>query len=280
MNNFCALILTHGRPDNVVTYKTLRDCGYTGAIFLVVDDEDKTLPKYIENFGKENILVFNKDEIAKTFDLADNFNEKRGVVFARNASFNLVRSVGYKYFIKLDDDYSWFAYRFKEDRHYRCFKIQNLDKVFAAMLEYYKGIPALSLCMTQGGDFIGGKRGFRAKSITAIRKAMNTFICSTERSFQFIGRINEDVNTYVELGRKGSLFLSTTQVSINQKTTQSNKGGLTELYLDVGTYVKTFYSVMISPSCVKVHILGPEHKRIHHRIDWNNAVPKIIRQII
>ncbi|GCZ20856.1 TPA: hypothetical protein N6771_000356 [Escherichia coli] len=41
-DDFCAFILTHGRPDKVLTYRTLRRAGYTGKIFIVVDDEDKT----------------------------------------------------------------------------------------------------------------------------------------------------------------------------------------------------------------------------------------------
>ncbi|EFC6976332.1 hypothetical protein DFZ72_21860 [Escherichia coli] len=37
-DDFCAFILTHGRPDKVLTYRTLRRAGYTGKIFIVVDD--------------------------------------------------------------------------------------------------------------------------------------------------------------------------------------------------------------------------------------------------
>ena len=39
--DFAAFILTHGRPDRVLTYKKIRDCGYTGKIYLIVDDLDK-----------------------------------------------------------------------------------------------------------------------------------------------------------------------------------------------------------------------------------------------
>ncbi|MEW3551668.1 hypothetical protein MZV21_26770 [Escherichia coli] len=37
-DDFCAFILTHGRPDKVLTYRTLRRAGYTGKIFIVVDE--------------------------------------------------------------------------------------------------------------------------------------------------------------------------------------------------------------------------------------------------
>lgn len=51
---------------------------------------------------------------------------------------------------------------------------------------------------------------------------------------------------------------------------------MTEAYSESGTYLKTFYSVMSMPSCVKVGIMGEQHKRIHHRIDWDRCAPKIL----
>ncbi len=35
------LILTHGRADNVVTVKTLRQSGYSGEIYIVIDNTDE-----------------------------------------------------------------------------------------------------------------------------------------------------------------------------------------------------------------------------------------------
>lgn len=61
-DDFCAFILTHGRPDKVLTYRTLRRAGYTGKIFIVVDDEDKTrnprqrVPKQRQN-GQRILLM-------------------------------------------------------------------------------------------------------------------------------------------------------------------------------------------------------------------------------
>lgn len=110
------------------------------------------------------------------------------------------------------------------------------------------------------------------------RKAMNSFICSVDRPFKFVGRINEDVNTYTTLGSRGCLLLQVPQVALNQKQTQKNKGGMTDIYMSQGTYVKSFYTVMMMPSSVKVGVMGhsEETKRLHHVINWNNTVPKIL----
>ena len=69
-----------------------------------------------------------------------------------------------------------------------------------------------------------------------------------------------------------------TKVSVVQKMTQQNPGGLTDIYLDNGTYVKSFYSVIHEPSCVKVALMGSNNKRIHHKINWDKCCPKILNE--
>ncbi len=98
-----------------------------------------------------------------------------------------------------------------------------------------------SLCRRE--DFLGDNGGHAS---WVKRKAMNSFICSVDRPFSFMGRINEDVNTYTNLGRCGELFMTIGAVQLGQKQTQKNSGGMTELYLDSGTYVKSF-----TPSCMR-----------------------------
>lgn len=274
-DNFCVFILTHGRPDKVYTYNLLKKTGYTGKVFIVIDDEDKTREQYIKKFG-DKVLVFSKEDIASRFDEADNFGDRRSIFYARNACFDLANKVGCKYFIQFDDDYNDFRLRCDINLQSDSFVIKDLDSILEAMLTYYESIPALSIAMAQGGDFIGG--GSAGNAIWSKRKAMNSFICSVERPFKFVGRVNEDVNTYTSLGRAGELFLTIGAIQLNQKQTQSNSGGMTELYLDSGTYIKSFYSIMYSPSCVQIAMMGLSHKRIHHRVTWNNAVVKIINE--
>ena len=105
---------------------------------------------------------------------------------------------------------------------------------------------------------------------------MNTFFCKTSRPFTFIGRMNDDVNTYTTLGATGNLFLTIANIDIVQVPTQQVEGGNSEAYLEYGTYLKSFYSVMCMPSSVKISMMGEQHQRIHHIIDWETCVPKII----
>jgi hypothetical protein len=107
---------------------------------------------------------------------------------------------------------------------------------------------------------------------------MNSFFCSTKRPFKFLGTINEDVTTYARLGSIGDLFFTVPNVSLKQTDTQSNNGGLTDFYLAEGTYIKSFYSVLFSPSSVTVSVLNTENSRLHHRVAWNNTIPKILNE--
>ncbi len=273
---FAVLILSHGRADNVYTVETLRRCGYTGDIYFVLDDEDTSADQYRNQFGENNVIIFSKKEIAKTFDVGDSKQDlPPAVVYARNASFQIARDLGLDYFMQLDDDYTSFMFRWIEEKKLKHSYIKDMDKVFEAMIEFLNVSKASTFAMAQGGDFMGGI-GSTAATKPLLRKAMNSFLFKTSNPVTFIGRINEDVNTYVVEGSRGKLYLTTTAMMLTQQQTQKNKGGLTEIYLEVGTYVKSFYTVMMAPSCVTVRSMGTSHKRLHHSVKWNNTVPKII----
>lgn len=266
--DFAVFILTHGRPDSVKTYTTIRKGGYTGKIYLIVDDQDKSIEKYKSNFPNE-IIIFNKDEYIKKTDVGNNFGNKGLVVFARNACFDIAKILEITYFLQLDDDYYYFGYRYETGAKI----IKNLDVVFEKTLEFYKSTNITSIAFSQGGDHIGGFSGIKLK-----RKAMNSFFCSINRPFDFMGSTNEDVNAYVTHGNRGHIFFTFTNIQLDQKDTQTNKGGLTTEYLLSGTYVKSFYSVMMHPSGVKAAMMNASNPRIHHLVKWNNTTPMIINQ--
>lgn len=279
LEGFAVFILTHGRPNKVVTYDTLRRQGYTGPVYIIIDNEDKTADEYRKRYG-DQVIMFDKAAIAQTFDEGDNFQDRRAVIYARNASFQIARDLGLEWFLQLDDDYTAFVYKFNANMVSGEWRIKSLDEIFSAVLEYYRNAPITSIAFAQNGDIFGGKKSGNLTRAWMKRKAMNTFFCSPDRPFMFNGRINEDVNTYVSEGNRGRLFFTFFNASIIQTTTQASAGGMTELYLAVGTYIKSFYTVMYSPSCVRVYMMGgfneTANKRLHHKITWADAVPCIV----
>ena len=281
--DFCAFILTHGRPDKVITYRSLRSHGYTGKVFIVIDDEDQTGEEYKRIYG-DDVLVFSKDEVGLYTDQFDNFSDRRTALWARNACWDLAKQMGYRYFIQLDDDYTHWKYHRTGRGHrlsaslteeYHAWKLRSLDAVFDALVRFIETTPIKTVALSQGGDHIGDSGGSTSPRRFK-RKAMNSFVCDTAKPFLFRGRINDDVNTYVSLGRTGDLFFTDMQIQLEQLLTQSNTGGMTELYLDSGTYVKSFYTVMAAPSCTSINLMGRFNKRLHHKINWRKAVPLII----
>ena len=283
MDNYCVFILTHGRPDRVYTLETLKKQGYTGDWYLVVDDEDDTIDQYIDNYGEDKVLIFSKQDMIDKGDMdrGDNFDRRKVILYARNICFDLAEELGYKYFWEFDDDYTGFYWRFDDQYNYTAHTPSigsKLDEMFDSMLKFYKKSGATTIAFSQGGDFIGGKDGAMGSKPRLKRKAMNTFLCSTDRQFRFMGSINEDVNAYTRLQQLGELMLTVNLISVDQKTTQSNKDGMTDVYLEQGTYIKSFYSILYCPASVRLRLMGNTNMRIHHSVKWKHTVPKIISE--
>ena len=138
----------------------------------------------------------------------------------------------------------------KHDKAHVMFVVQidaspDLDEIFNITIDFLNDTKARTVAFAQAGEMMGGTNGQVWKKRLK-RKAMNTFffkVGTPEEDIKFIGRFNDDVNTYVSLGSRG------------------------ELFLQYGTYVKSFYSVMCNPSSVKVAMMGETHRRIHHAVD-------------
>lgn len=277
---FAIFILSHGRAGNVKTLDTLGRCGYTGDWYILIDDEDGQRADYERLYGKEHIIVFCKAARAALCDSGESSGDRRVILFARNECFAQAKILGLTHFLELDDDYNEFRYRFEKDGRLSSAFVLDMNPVIEQCLNFLDESGAYTVAFAQGGDFAGGyDRDFYRNRVA--RKAMNAFFCRTDRPINFVGRLNEDVNTYLTEGARGHLFLTVANVSLHQAATQSGKGGMTDSYLVSGTYIKSFFSVMYAPSCVKVSSMmgGHEwHARLHHRIDWDSAAPKIVSE--
>lgn len=275
--DYAVFILTYGRPEKVHTYELLRSSGYTGKIYLIVDDSDKTLNQYIEKY-KEQVVVFSKKDYKEKFDIMDNFDGDNVIVYARNACYDIARSLNLNYFLEFEDDYTSFNYRFADDDRLASSSLKKFDDLADLIICALDKTKAFTIAFAQGGEMQGGIESLKRNNYK--RKAMNTFFFKVNKDKKndilFVGRMNDDVNTYLTHGKVGKLFFQITGVNVNQKQTQSNDGGNTDAYKSFGTYMKSFYSVIAAPNCCKISVLGVTNPRIHHKINWNNAVPKII----
>jgi hypothetical protein len=275
-SKFAILILTYGRPHHVRTYDSLRRSGYTGPIYLVIDNEDATGNEYRSVFGSDNVYEFNKEEIAQRVDTGDTNPSRASTLFVRTALTEIAKEIGLDYFAQFDDDYTNFSYRYIRKNKMLSHTIRNFDRIIPVMLDLLEDTNALTVALSQGGDHIGGILGNYRKGV--LRKAMNSQFVRTDRPIRFAGRLNDDVNAYVVQGSQGELFFTVTDIQLNQLTTQSNPGGMTEIWVESGTYLKSFFTVMMAPSSVKIRMMGQTSRRLHHSILWENTVPKIISE--
>lgn len=175
IEDFAVFILTFGRPDNVKTYNTLKEYGYTGDIYLICSTDDKSLSIYKEKYG-DHVIVFDKKDY-QHIDVADNFKETRSVIYARNANIDIAKRLGLKYYLQLDDDYRPYYYKIIEHGELKTKKVFNLDKLFSIFLEFMLAADLDCLAPFQAGDYIGGAGNDIFHSLGRRRKVMNTFFC-------------------------------------------------------------------------------------------------------
>ena len=273
--DFAVFILSHGRADTITTYKALRDGGYTGRTYVVIDNEDDQEELYRQKFG-DDIIQFDKRDYLEKTDLGDLDTDRRIGVFARNFIQDEAKRLGYKFHLQLDDDVHGFTYRFAQGKVLRALHCSHLDEVFSGMVEYMKETPITSLSFALSAYNMGGVDGSIKDGMT--RKTMTTFLMRADDVQYFHMRMNDDITTSLINGMRGKLYYSYLPIEVEVDKTQVKAGGMTDIYQKNGTYRKSFYSVMCCPSCVKVSAMGITDYRIHHTISWNNAVPKLISE--
>ena len=259
-NDFGVIIISHGRPQ-CETVKTLRESGYTGEIFIVVDDEDKTLNQYLEIYGRENVHIFHKYE---WFDVGDNMDSPRTVgVFARNECLKVAREKGLKYYLEMDDDLKSLSFRYNKNGSLKGRKIKNFDKVIDAICEYFDNSDISCLGFGNAVDYIGGVPTFEKNTIS--RLLMNSFFLRASDDIMWLGRNSDDFITVITEQQKGKAWLkfipiqATYDVWAPKKGKQDKKkdekaGGSIALYNEMGAYRLRYYGVMFHPDCVKIKI--------------------------
>ena len=273
--DFAVFILSHGRADTISTYRALRDGGYTGRTYVVIDNEDDQEELYRQKFG-DDIIQFDKRDYLEKTDLGDLDTDRRIGVFARNFIQDEAKRLGYKFHLQLDDDVHGFTYRFAQGKVLRALHCSHLDEVFSGMVEYMKETPITSLSFALSAYNMGGVDGSIKDGMT--RKTMTTFLMRADDVQYFHMRMNDDITTSLINGMRGKLYYSYLPIEVEVDKTQVKAGGMTDIYQKNGTYRKSFYSVMCCPSCVKVSAMGITDYRIHHTISWNNAVPKLLSE--
>lgn len=93
-DDFAVFIITHGRAGNISTLKPLRDGNYSGKLYFLIDNEDEQEERYKQLYGADSVIVFDKQKAFEECDTMELTGEKKAIVFARNAIFEVARDAG------------------------------------------------------------------------------------------------------------------------------------------------------------------------------------------
>lgn len=210
-NNFAVFILSHERASNVKTLKTLKSSGYTGKIFIVIDNKDTMEEDYKRIYGKENVIVFSLEEWKNRTDTITNEKEYESPVYARNFISCFANDNGYKYYMMLDDDVKSFNIRYVKNGKLKSCKLRNADGYFLEIIKFMKTNKHICYVGTgNAGSYIGGAEGRFSKGIY-IGDFSQSVLC--RKKVEFKGIFNEDENMGMTEGQIGNLCMVDLNVS-------------------------------------------------------------------
>lgn len=264
-------IISKGRPQ-CTTAKTLERMDYPGEWFIVCGNNDETLEEYQQRWG-DHVLVFDWYEEIKRTDTLDNFGfdtMASGAVPVRNATMRIAKERGARRHWQLDDDYNGF-YRVTNGtlKKHRC----DGQEFYDEMLKVAQW--ADSCGMNNCGIALGTIESAPANKCKVGKRVFNAhnLPCDDKLFTVWRGRMNDDLINAIETWRNGGFEYHVKYLNITMAPSQSEDGGLTDIYKLEGTVRKSAYPVLIAPGAAK---LVCEFGRYHHRVDWSKITPAVI----
>jgi len=251
-NNIGYFIISHGRPDEQLTYNLFISSGISSEdIFIVCDNLDETLQEYIANY-KDNVLIFDKQ---KYMDPCDGGVQKpTGIhaVYARNAAINFAKMKGYQYFVVADDDIKSLHHRVNKDEKLKAYPVKNINDCFLSCIHFMNTNTHLS-CVGFGTNntFIGGtnaaiyKRGFDYM-------AVNIALYRAETPIQYASERQEDLIASILNNSAGNLVVSIPFIMVDAIVKGRNKGGNEGHYAEENTYYRYFGTLIYAPASIRI----------------------------
>lgn len=273
MNNFAILIKSHKRANSLLTYETLKNTGYIGDVYIIVDDEDNQLAEYKKKY-KKNIKVFNKDEMLKYADTIDNLKNKNNALLPAIYANILANELGLEYYMLIDDDISSIRERYEENGKLKGRDIKDINKIISLFINYMEKANISVLSFGNEGGYIGGANGKFKNGIG--RNNNQNFIIKTKDNISFLGTRNEDFNMVAHYSKLGKLIFEIYRIGIKSPERGTNDGGLQDDYKQSGFYTANFYSIIVAPYCCKI---GSRNNKITLKRNWERFAPMVISEV-
>lgn len=274
---FAVFIISHERADRVDTYTVLKKGGYTGKIFVVVDDVDKQLNEYKERF-KKNLLIFNKMDYIDSADTVEPYKRYASAVYARNAVEDFAKEIHLDTFLMIDDDITGLRYRWVENGSVKSLVVKGgLDKVFEYYSQYMLDTEIACTSFPFTMFYIAGTHDLERR-ISEYRHTYQIHIRNAHKEVEWTGTINHDTITQLLTMKKGYIWWSIPHLVFDAKPMNSEKGGLKEVYDTIGDFNMAFLAMITSPDCCS--IVPSKGKRSSLQIKENKltSYPMIVSQ--
>ena len=273
--NYAVFICTHGRPDKQHTLETLRRCGYTGKIVLVVDDEDDTLTELmLKTYGKAEIVEFRKQHYIDKSDTGTNENQRKCILYAKNFCEDMAKEDGLDAFIIADDDILNFRYRYVDGDKLKSQKItNNMDKVIESYIECMLNcdITATGFGFTQ--FYFSGSESFSNENMQKYRVPYNFVFRNVKHEVNWMSWFGEDIITSVYYGRLGQIWTAIPYVQQEIVALATADGGMKDIYDGNSTVRLAMQNVMYLPAELKAYLYKDKYMA---SIKRDNAFPKLI----
>lgn len=271
--SFAIFILTNGRSGKQMTYDYLREHGYDGLIYLVVDDLDSQKDEYVQKYGDE-VIIFDKQDWAEKTDRVHNMVELRTVTYARNFTIELAKRSGIQYYAMLDDDFSSFSIRYEDDGSLKGKAVEDMNSVFRAYVQYMYDCDITISGFGGAGSYIGGLHSQYSDGITG--NVAGAFIMNGELlEHDFRGYVNEDVIFALDTLSVGHKVFRILDVMYSTPQRGTNEGGHAGMYESQETYIQDSIVNITHPTKVAMLSKDGEFKS---RLSWSSATPKILAE--
>ena len=268
-------ICTHGRPDTQHTLHLLRKSGYTGKIYLVLDDEDETYNSYHQNFNYcDDICQFNKQFYIDKSDTGTNENQRKCILYAKNFCEDMAQDMKLDAFVIADDDILNFRFRYPEDDSLKSQKVlTTMDDVMDA---YYQAMIDCNMVATGFGFtqfYFSGTESFGNENMQKYRVPYNFVFRNAKHKVDWMSWFGEDIITAVYYGRIGQLWTALPYVQQEIVALASASGGMKDTYDGNSSARLAMQNIMYLPAELKTFYY---QGKFMASIKRDKAFPKLI----
>lgn len=194
------------------------------------------------------MLVYNKQDYINSTDTCYNQPKRRVAVYARNACYDLAKTIGKRFFFVVDDDLKFMQAKTIEGQSLRGKKVRK--SIVFKILNAYKDWQEKSRFACVGfagvGEFLGGIKSQIIKKGVA-RILQNFYCCDVEKRLEFKSVFCEDVTTAVLSCSRGKTVISPYVI---MAAFDVGKGTSVADYNGQG-YEYNFSCVMLAPASYK-----------------------------